>query len=91
MEKISFAVYVKCLENVQPIAPLRWVDTARELPLRKTQPLCSTSIRTNSALSEEPSQAPSSVGANLFEFVSLHAELSHWTQFSRKSVSFPGQ
>lgn len=57
MERISFAVYVKHLENIQPIAPLGWIDTAYELPSRKIQPV-SPSIFINSTLSEEPLCTP---------------------------------
>lgn len=57
MERVSFAVYVKHLENIQPIAPLGWIDTAYELPSRKIQPV-SPSIFINSTLSEEPLCTP---------------------------------
>lgn len=40
-----------------PIAPLGWVDTAYELPSRKTQ-LVSLSIFINSPFSEEPLCTP---------------------------------
>ena len=57
-----------------PIVPLGWIDTAYELPSRKTQPV-SPSIFINSTFSEESLCTPLNIRT---KFVSLHVELSYW-------------